>query len=160
VLYYRRRTNPASPEVPLVEIEVRMGFPRDYLDFTTWYLVKKGYVAKADNSAFTLTAEGVDFVESHRASMPILNKMLTSGSESSIAIPAIPGQPPVSSRASIELPVPVKRSFDWRMERPNGHSGLESYCATSAMELSVLTLDRRADRLDRRTSTRGRRAGD
>jgi curved DNA-binding protein CbpA len=160
VLYSRRRTNPGSPEVPLVEIEVRMGFPRDYLDFTTWYLVKKGYVAKADNSAFTLTSEGVDFVESHRASMPILNKMLTSGSESSVAIPAIPGQPPVSARGSIELPVPAARPFDWRRERPNSHAGLETYSSASAMELSVLTLDRRADRLDRRTSPRGRRAGD
>jgi curved DNA-binding protein len=164
VLYSRRRTNPGNPEVPLIEIEVRMGFPRDYLDFTTWYLVKKGYVAKADNSAFTLTAEGVDFVESHRASMPILNKMLTSGSESSIAIPAIPGQPPVSGREKIELPAPAARSFDWRTERPSGLAGprlgLDSFCATSPMELSVLTLDRRADRLDRRTATRGRRADD
>jgi curved DNA-binding protein len=160
VLYCRRRTNPSNPEVPLVEIEVRMGFPRDYLDFTSWYLVKKGYVARADNSAFTLTAEGVDFVESHRASMPILNKMLTSGSESSIAIPAIPCPPPVSGRDSIKLPAPAVRSIDWRMERPNGHAGLESLCAASAMELSVLTLDRRADRLDRRSTPRGRRTGD
>src|ERR1700723_595411 len=35
VLYYRRRTNPHSPEVGLSEIEKRMGFPRAYLDFTT-----------------------------------------------------------------------------------------------------------------------------
>ena len=40
VLYYRRRTNPTYPEVPLSEIEGRMGFPRDYLDFTLWYLQK------------------------------------------------------------------------------------------------------------------------
>jgi curved DNA-binding protein len=164
VLYYRRRTSPSNPEVPLVEIEVRMGFPRDYLDFTTWYLVKKGYVAKSDNSAFTLTAEGVDFVESKRASIPVLNKMLTSGSESSIDLPPIPGQPPVSRRESIELPAPSARSFDWRMERPNGHAGLDTFRATSALELSVLTLDRRpdrcVDRLDRRTGSRGRRAGD
>jgi curved DNA-binding protein len=160
VLYYRRRTNPSNPEVPLVEIEVRMGFPRDYLDFTSWYLVKKGYVARADNSAFTLTAEGVDFVESKRASIPVLNKMLTNGSESSIAIPPIPCQQPVSCWGSIELPVPAARPFDWRMERPNGHAGLESHSSASVMELGVLTLDRRADRLDRRTSTRGRRTSD
>jgi curved DNA-binding protein len=164
VLYYRRRTNPSNPEVPLIEIEVRMGFPRDYLDFTTWYLVKKGYVARADNSAFTLTAEGVDFVEAQRASMPILNKMLTNGSESSIAIPAIPCQPSNSDREATVLPVPSRRSFDWRRERPNGHAGLnaalDSFCATSAMELRVLTLDRRADRLDRRNSPRGRRTSD
>ncbi len=33
VLYFRRRTNPNYPEVSLAEIESRMGFPRDYLDF-------------------------------------------------------------------------------------------------------------------------------
>ena len=42
ILYYRRRMYPNEPEVPLAEIERRMGFPRDYLDFTTWYLRKKG----------------------------------------------------------------------------------------------------------------------
>ena len=80
VLYYRRRTNPYSPEVSLAEIEKRMGFPRDYLDFTTWYLTKKGFISKADNSDFTLTADGVDFVETQRTNIPVLNKLLTSGS--------------------------------------------------------------------------------
>jgi curved DNA-binding protein CbpA len=86
LLYYRRRTNPYSPEVSLTEIEKRMGFPRDYLDFTTWYLSKKGYIVRADNSDFTLTAEGVDFVETERANIPVLNKMLTSGTSSTKAV--------------------------------------------------------------------------
>jgi len=80
VLYYRRRNNAQSPSVSLPEIEQQMGFPRDYLDFTTWYLSKKGYITRADNSDFTLTADGVDFVETQRANLPVLSKMLTSGS--------------------------------------------------------------------------------
>ena len=84
VLYYRRRTNPTFPEVTLSEIEERMGFPRDYLDFTLWYLQRKGYVSKADNAQYTLTVDGVDFVETQRANMPTLNKLLTSGSGSSV----------------------------------------------------------------------------
>lgn len=80
VLYYRRRTNPWSPEVALAEVEKRMGFPRDYLDFTTWYLERKGYITKADNSDFTLTAQGVDFVETQRSEIPVLNKLLTATS--------------------------------------------------------------------------------
>ena len=79
VLYYRRRTNPHVPEVGLGEIETRMGFPRDYLDFTIWYLYKKGYVTKGDNAQLALTAEGVDFIETQRANLPVLNKLLTSG---------------------------------------------------------------------------------
>jgi curved DNA-binding protein len=79
VLYYKRRANPRFPEVSLAEIERRMGFPRDYLDFTTWYLTKKGYVSRADNSDFSLTAEGVDYIESQRGNLPVLNRLLTDG---------------------------------------------------------------------------------
>src|ERR1039457_347409 len=79
LLYFRRRTTPSTPDVSLMEVEGRMGFPREYLEFTTWYLQKKGYITRADNSAFTLTAEGVDFVETQRANIPTLNKLLTSG---------------------------------------------------------------------------------
>lgn len=87
VLYYRRRHNPYAPEVGLAEIEARMGFPRDYLDFTTWYLIRKGFVTRADNSDFTLTAEGVDFVESQRASIPTLNRLLTDGAAVKTSVP-------------------------------------------------------------------------
>ena len=80
ILYYRRRIYPNSPEVSLAEIEQRTGFPRDYLDFTTWYLAKKRYITRADNSDFTLTVEGVDFIETQRATIPLLDKLLTNGS--------------------------------------------------------------------------------
>lgn len=79
LLYIQRRTNPYSPEVSLAEVEMRMGFPRDYLSFTMWYLWNKKYITQADNSDFTLTALGVDFVESNRANVPVLNRLLTSG---------------------------------------------------------------------------------
>lgn len=85
VLYLRRRSHPNAPEVSLFEVETRMGFPRDYLEFTIWYLQKKGYISRADNAAFTLTAEGVDFVEEQRSTLPTLNKLLTSGSEAGSA---------------------------------------------------------------------------
>lgn len=83
LLYIKRRMNPDNPEVSLADVEQRMGFPRDYLVFTTWYLRNKGYITRADNSDFALTAEGVDFVELQQGSVPILNKMLTSGTGSS-----------------------------------------------------------------------------
>jgi len=76
LLYIHRRTNPYSPEVSLLEVEKRMGFPRDYLEFASWYLRNKGYITRADNADFTLTVEGVDFVESQRVNIPILNKLL------------------------------------------------------------------------------------
>ncbi len=99
VLYYKRRTNPAYPEIPLAEIEERMGFTRDYLDFTLWYLQKKGYVSKTDNAQYTLTVDGVDFVETQRANIPTLHKLLTSGSKSTVEDIARPqqGEAPVAA---------------------------------------------------------------
>jgi len=85
LLYIHRRTNPYSPEVSLLEVEKRMGFPRDYLEFASWYLRNKGYITRADNSDFTLTVEGVDFVESQRVNIPILNKLLGNGAAPSTA---------------------------------------------------------------------------
>jgi curved DNA-binding protein CbpA len=106
VLYYRRRHNPYAPEVGLAEIEARMGFPRDYLDFTTWYLIRKGFVNRADNSDFTLTAEGVDFVEAQRGNIPTLNRLLTDGSAVKTSVPPRDpfaennGRPAPAARAS------------------------------------------------------------
>jgi len=81
ILYYRRRMYPDNPEVSLAEIERRMGFPRDYLDFTTWYLTKKRYITRADNAEFTLTVDGVDFIETQRTAVPLLDRLLTNGSQ-------------------------------------------------------------------------------
>ena len=85
LLYLQRRTSPYKPEVSLAEVEMRMGFPRDYLHFTLWYLKNKNYITLGDNSDATLTALGVDFVESNRANVPILNRLLTSGTGPSTA---------------------------------------------------------------------------
>ena len=77
LLYIQRRTNPYNPEVSLMTLEQSMGFPRDYLDFTTWYLKSKEFITKADNATFTLTVHGVDFVESNREKIPVLKRLLT-----------------------------------------------------------------------------------
>jgi curved DNA-binding protein CbpA len=121
VLYIRRRTNPASPDVSLMEVELRMGFPRDYLEFTTWYLQKKGYITRADNSAFTLTAEGVDFVETQRSNIPVLSKLLTSNSGPSAAGSSTASSAPASPHKPVEKASSTERQeerranhADWR----------------------------------------------
>ncbi len=80
ILYSRRRTTPNKPEVSFRDIEKRLGFPRDYLDFTAWYLRTKGFITRSDNAEFAITAEGVDFVEMQRQSTPVLDRLLTVGS--------------------------------------------------------------------------------
>lgn len=120
VLYFRRRNNPRFPEVSLAELESRMGFPRDYLDFTTWYLQKKAYITKADNSDFTLTATGVDFVETQRANIPVLNRLLTNGALGTAG--PVEAAPPGSRPAMVLLPdmtlIPDRRKSS-RDRRPN-----------------------------------------
>ena len=64
ILYRRRRRNDGSPTMSLLDLEKRMSLPREYLDFTLWYLRVKGYVKAEDNSDYALTASGVDYLES------------------------------------------------------------------------------------------------
>jgi curved DNA-binding protein CbpA len=104
LLYIQRRTNPYKPEVSLAEVEIRMGFPRDYLHFTTWYLSNKKYITQADNSDFTLTALGVDFVESNRANIPVLNRLLTSGTGASTKDGVAAGEALTPTRTPIIVP--------------------------------------------------------
>jgi curved DNA-binding protein len=167
VLYYRRRTNPHLPDVGLGEIESRMGFPRDYLDFTIWYLFKKGYVTKGDNAQLALTADGVDFIETQRANLPVLNKMLTSGTGQ----PTVEGpranrqqQPaPAQQPAPPSAPIPLKssasranrrgeqnrRNEDDRRDGPDRRVGLP--------DLRVIKIERRKPGTDRRKDKTERR---
>jgi len=127
LLYIQRRTNPTHPEVSLAEIELKMGFPRDYLEFTMWYL-QKTYITGADNARYTLSAEGVDFVELQRSNIPVLNKLLTSGSEPASATPKRASESSGERRKPIIVPHP---------EAP-------------LVERRVNTRDRRASSTDRR----------
>lgn len=131
VLYFRRRSHPYAPEVSLAEIEKRMGFPRDYMEFTTWYLQKKGYITRADNSDFTLTAQGVDFVETQRVHIPILNKLLTDGTK-----------PPTPNGAATHTRFTSAPTSEF------------TYAGTEHLT------DRRRNSTDRRKSTVGRRLSD
>lgn len=79
ILYCRRRSSPRDSEVSLRDLEIILAFPRDYLDFTTWYLVQKGFMKRAYNSDFTITVSGVDYVETQRVNLPVLNRLLSAG---------------------------------------------------------------------------------
>jgi hypothetical protein len=105
LLYIQRRIKPFTPEVPLAEVERRMGFPREYLDFTMWYLKSKEHITIADNSDFTITAQGVDLVESNREKIPLLNRLLSDRTELSSTPEGVAGSTPliVSGKAPLEL---------------------------------------------------------
>jgi DNA-binding MarR family transcriptional regulator len=164
VLYYRRRTNPNFPQVSLADIEDRMGFPRDYLEFTLWYLVKKGYVSREDNASYSLTAEAVDFVEKHRTEFPILHRLLTSTAGATVpnaayghgtdapVTQAVSAAPKQTASGPIVLPASMENG-DRRVGRPDRRAGLPDL-RVDKVERRVNSRDRRGTLGDRRGSGR------
>jgi curved DNA-binding protein len=106
LLYRRRRVSPQSPELSLAEAESRMGFPRDYLDFSIWYLKNKKYITVGDSSSLALTALGVDYVETNCASIPILNRLLEAGTSATTGPQAETGPKDLDSSEPVLLPDP------------------------------------------------------
>lgn len=76
LLYIRRRTSEFDPGMSLLEFEKLMAFPREHLKFTLWYLLSKGCVQREENTDYSLTAEGVDYVEARASSNRIVRELL------------------------------------------------------------------------------------
>jgi curved DNA-binding protein len=77
LLYNRRRVNPESAGVSILDLEKVMSFPREHLMFTIWYLKEKTYIRQDEKTSdFLITGEGVDYVESHLPTNRVLYKML------------------------------------------------------------------------------------
>jgi curved DNA-binding protein CbpA len=76
LLYRQCSENVHSPHVSLLDLEAQIGVPREYLDFTTWYLRSKKYIKQEDNADLALTCLGVDYIEANRSNFPLLNKRL------------------------------------------------------------------------------------
>ena len=79
LLYNQRQTNPERPGVSLLDLEREMGFPREYLSFTLWYLRSKDFVNVGDNSDYALTAAGADYVEKKAVRSEIVSQLLNQG---------------------------------------------------------------------------------
>jgi curved DNA-binding protein CbpA len=79
LLYNRRRMTEGSGGMSVLDMENRMSFPREYLNFTLWYLRSKHYVVLQENSDYALTAEGVDYVEANSSTNRAIRQLLTAG---------------------------------------------------------------------------------
>ncbi len=80
LLYHRRRVDHGKPGISVMELEQRMAFPREYLNFALWYLRSKGYISMMeDNSDYALTATGVDYVETNSARNKVIRELLAPG---------------------------------------------------------------------------------
>jgi len=76
LLYNRRRTNPESPGISLLEFETVMSFPREHLEFAIWFLQEKQYIRPGNHSDYCIAAAGVEYLESEVPSKGILSKLL------------------------------------------------------------------------------------
>ena len=77
LLYTRRKNDPDSPGLSVLDLETRMALPREHLEFTIWYLRDKGFVRRDDTSNdILITGEGVDFVEKNLPVNQIVRKLL------------------------------------------------------------------------------------
>ncbi len=65
LLYARRRTEPRQPALSLLDAEALTGRPREHLEFSIWFLTQKKFVQRGDDSAITITADGVEYLENH-----------------------------------------------------------------------------------------------
>jgi hypothetical protein len=79
LLYNRRRTNEDNPGLSVLDLEKRMAFPREHLNFALWYLKAKGYVRQEDNSDCGITAEGIDFIEAHSSTDELVKRLIQAG---------------------------------------------------------------------------------
>jgi len=64
LLYTARLNQPNQPALTIHELEDLLGCPREHLEFTLWYLKENACVTRTDNGRYSITAKGVDRVES------------------------------------------------------------------------------------------------
>lgn len=65
ILYSQRRSDADRPSLSNLDLSRLTGRPREHLEFTIWYLIQKDLVARNDQSSLTITAAGIDYVESN-----------------------------------------------------------------------------------------------
>ncbi len=80
LLYNRRKSDPDKPSLSIMDMEAKMALPREYLEFTIWYLKEKELVRRDENtSEILISAKGIDFAEQNLPSSRIVYKLLKSG---------------------------------------------------------------------------------
>jgi len=100
LLYNSRRANEDKPGLSIMDLERLMGFPREHLAFSVWYLRNKQYVGSGENSDIVITSEGIDYLESHLPTNHVAYKLLK-GAENGTTHMSVKGQPLGSDSARV-----------------------------------------------------------
>jgi hypothetical protein len=109
LLYNSRRANEDKPGLSIMDLERLMGFPREHLAFSVWYLRHKQYVGSGENSDIVILSEGIDYLESHLPTNHVAYKLLK-GAEKGTAHMSVRSEPLASDsvRASNQHLRPIR----------------------------------------------------
>lgn len=84
LLYHSRRINQDDPGLSLLALEKKMTSAREHLVFTIWYLKDKGLLRQTEDSSYTITSAGVDYVEEGLPKNRLLYRLLKEAEEGSV----------------------------------------------------------------------------
>ncbi len=82
LLYVARRRDPEAGGMGEYHLERTLATPREHLAFPLWYLKKRGWIEKLENSVLAITVDGVDMIGSRELSLPN-DRLLAESSSSS-----------------------------------------------------------------------------
>ena len=123
LLYHKRRLSEGSAGISVLELEKRMAFPREYLNFTLWYLRAKKYITLEENSDYALTFEGVDFVEANSVGNHAIRQLLTAGNGDENAVS-------VESSSCQAAPAVIRKRRRHRRGQRSGGAAPRSFQST------------------------------
>lgn len=64
LFYAQRRRSMKNPGMGITTVESMMGIPQEVLEFHLWYFREKGWIQREEGGAISITADGVDKLES------------------------------------------------------------------------------------------------
>jgi len=89
LLYVARRKDPEFGGVGSIDLERKLGVPREHLEFPFWYLKKKGWAETLQSGQLAITIDGIEEIVSREETAPV-RRMLTgvAGNEDVVVEPA------------------------------------------------------------------------
>ncbi len=76
LLYAARRNDPESGGVGGIDLERKLGIPREHLEFPFWYMKKRGWIEILQSGQYAITIDGIEEVLTREATAPV-HRMLT-----------------------------------------------------------------------------------
>ncbi len=64
LLYAKRRQNMKQPGIGLATLENMVNYPQEVVQFHLWYFTQKQWIAREQSGQYSITAEGVDYIDS------------------------------------------------------------------------------------------------